>query len=148
MLVWTCIVFERWERSGSAEKSSDSSSAPMFLAGSDGPGETPPPKTSQRSRLFVGHQQTMIILRNMNIYIYIHMLSIFTYVHTGNSHRFHMIRQSHWWKIIVFTDTVDTRDILTRRQGPSEIVIVAVGAGYVNMLGFFPGVSRRQVVAV
>ena len=59
-----------------------------------------------------------------------------------------MIRHSHWWKIIVFTDTVDTRDILIRRQGPSEIVIVAVGAGYVNMLGFFPGISRRQVVAV
>ena len=30
------------------------------------------PQTSQRSRLFVGHQQTMLILRNMNIYIYMY----------------------------------------------------------------------------
>ena len=147
MLVWTCIVFERWERSGSAEKSSDSSSAPMFLAGSDGRGETPPPKqVKEVVNLWATSKRCLFCV--IWIYIYIHMLSIFTYVHTGNSHRFHMIRQSHWWKIIVFTDTVDTRDILIRRQGPSEIVIVAVGAGYVNMFGFFPGISRRQVVAV
>ena len=39
------------------------------------------PQTSQRSRLFVGHQQTMLILRNMNIYIYTHAVYLYICAH-------------------------------------------------------------------